>query len=215
MAQLPYIEPENADPLMKQVFDKATARFQMDLNIIKIMGNNSQFGARMSEIFFGILREGQVDWKTKELLILKTVKMGECLYCVTQHEVVSDRLGVPAEKQVDLAGDRYRTSPHFTEAERAILDLNVQMVTDPNKISADLWSRVKKHWTDGQIVEILVTIATYVQISKFGDAMGVELEPVFYGRSSRLFGEEPPTSPAAARHIEHFEHVSREAAKHG
>lgn len=211
MAQLPYIEPDEADPLTKEVYDKTVARFQMILNIIKITGNAPEIGSKMMEIFFEILQDGQVDWPTKELVILKAVKTGDCLYCVTQHEVVAERLGVSPEKQADIVGVEYRRSPHFTDAERAMLDLASQVVLDPEQIPAEVWARVHEHFSDDQLVEILVTTGAYLQISKFGDAMGVELEPVFYGRSSVLFSKEPPKSPAAARHIEHFEQLSTQA----
>ncbi len=215
MAQLPYIPPEEADPVTKAVYDKAQARFQMVLNIFKITGNAPEIGSKMWEIFFDILQDGRVDWPTKELLILKATKMGDCLYCVTQHEVVSERLGISREKQADIVGVEYRTSPHFTDRERAILDLCGQVVLDPEKIPAETWARVRQYYSDDQIVEILATIGAYIQVSKFGDAMGVELEPVFYGRSSVLFGREAPASPAAAQHIEHFKHLSAQASGHG
>jgi AhpD family alkylhydroperoxidase len=211
MAQLPYIEPEQADPVTGAVYDKAQARFQMVLNIFKITGNAPEIGSKMWDIFFDILQEGAVDWPTKELLILKAVKMGDCLYCVTQHEVVSERLGVTPEKQADLVGVAYRTSPNFTEAERAILDLCVQVVLDPEQIPPETWASVHQYFSDAQIVEILATIGAYIQVSKFGDAMGVELEPVFHGRRSLLFQKEPPKSRAAARHLERFEHLSSHA----
>lgn len=211
MAHLPYIEPDRADPVTKAVCDKAQARFEMVLNIFKITGNAPEIGAKMWEIFFEILRDGRVDWPTKELLILKATKMGDCLYCVTQHEVVSERLGVTPEKQADIVGVKYRTSPHFDDRERAALDLCAQMVLNPEKISADTWARVHEHFTDDQIVELVATVGAYVQVSKFGDAMAVELEPVFQGRSSVLFGEEPPASPAAARHLEHATHLTAQA----
>lgn len=204
MAQLPYIGPEDADPVTKAVYDKAQARFQMVLNIFKITGNAPEIGSKMWEIFFDILQDGRVDWKTKELLILKATKMGDCLYCVTQHEVVSERLGVSPEKQKDIVGTEYRKSPHYTDAERAILDLCAQVVLDPEKIPAETWSAVRKFYTDDQIVEIVASIGAYIQVSKFGDAMGVELEPVFHGRPSVLFKREPPASPAAKHHLEHF-----------
>lgn len=207
MAQLPYIEPEEADSVTKAVYDKAEARFEMVLNIFKITGNAPEIGSKMWEIFFEILREGRVDWATKELLILKATKMGDCLYCVTQHEVVSERVGIPPEKQADIVGAEYRTSPHFSEAERAILDLCAQVVIDPERIPAETWAGVHRHYRDDQIVEILATIGAYIQVSKFGDAMGVELEPVFQNRPSLLFRKEPATSPAAARHVEHHEEL--------
>ncbi len=204
MAQLPYIEPEEADPITAAVYDKAKARFEMVLNIFKITGNAPEIAEKMWEIFFEILEDGQVDWKTKELLILKATKMGDCLYCVTQHEVVSGRLGISPEKQADIVGAQYRVSPHYTESEKAILDLCAQVVIDPEKISPDIWQRVRQYYDDGQIVEILATIGAYLQVSKFGDAMGVELEEVFHGYEPVLFANEPPKSPAAKHHLEHF-----------
>ena len=130
--------------------------------------------------------------------------MGDCLYCVTQHEVVSARLGVSEEKQRDIVGVEYRTSPHYTEAERAILDLCQHVVLNPEKIPSDVWRRVKEHYNDGQIVEIVATIGAYLQVSKFGDALGVELEDVWHGHEPVLFAEEPPKSKAAQHHLDHF-----------
>lgn len=211
MAQLPYIEPDAADPITKEVYDKAEARFDMVLNIFKISGNAPEIADKMWEIFFEILKDGQVDWVTKELLILKATKMGDCLYCVTQHEAVSSRLGISREKQADIVGVEYRGSPHYTEAERAILDLCAHVVLDPEEIPAEVWERVQVHYDDGQIIEIVATIGAYLQVSKFGDAMGVELEAAFHGHEPVLFEEEAPSSPAAR---EHFEHFKQQAASH-
>ena len=206
MAQLPYIEPEAADPITRQIYEKTVARFEMVLNIFKISGNAPEIAEKMWEIFFEILQDGQIPWVTKELLILKATKMGDCLYCVTQHEVVSTRLGISQEKQADIVGVEYQTSPHYDEAEVAILDLCAHVVLDPEAIPSDVWDRVRAHYDDGQIVEIVATIGAYLQVSKFGDALGVELEPVFHGHQPVLFAAEPPTSPAAQRHLDHFMH---------
>lgn len=204
MAQLPYIEPEAADPVTARVYEKTEARFQMVLNIFKITGNAPEIAEKMWEIFFDILQDGQIPWVTKELLILKATQMGDCLYCVTQHEAVSSRLGISPEKQADIVGFRYQDSPHFTEAEVAILDLCSHMVVDPGGIPAEVWDRVKAHYDDGQIVEIVATIGAYLQVSKFGDALGVELEDVFHGHQPVLFAAAPPKSAAGRRHLEHF-----------
>ncbi len=57
----------------------------------------------------------------------------------------------------------------------------VQIDVDANRVSRDLWARLPKHFTEPQIVEAVFTITMYIAISKFGDALGVELEPVFSG----------------------------------
>lgn len=205
MARLPYIEMKDADAVTRQVYEDAEARFEMVLNIFKITGNASEIAMPMWQIYFDILQEGPtLPWIEKELLILKSTKMGDCLYCVTQHEVVSSRLGVSEEKQRDIVGVEYRKSEHYTPAEVAILDLCAHVVLDPEKIPAETWLRVREHYGDGQIVEIVATIGAYLQVSKFGDSLGVELEPVWYGHQPVLFDAEPPTSKASQHHLNHF-----------
>ena len=204
MAYLPYVEPENADPVTKQIYDNTVARFGMILNIFKITGHAPEMAEKMWDIFFDILQEGEISWYEKELIILKATKMGDCLYCVTQHEAVSAKLGVTVEKQRDIVGVEYRTSPHYKPNEVAMLDLCAQVVLNPEDISQPVWDEVKKYYNDGQVVEIVATIGAYLQVSKFGDALGVELEPVWNGHEPILFAVEPPQSKAAKHHLEHF-----------
>ncbi len=205
MARLPYIEPADADHVTKRVYDDAEARFEMVLNIFKITGNAPEIAEKMWQIYFDILQEGPtLTWIDKELLILKSTKMGDCLYCVTQHEVVSARLGMSPEKQADIVGVEYRHSEHYTPAEVAILDFCAHVVVDPEKIPAGVWAAVKEHYDDGQIIEIVATIGAYLQVSKFGDALGVQLEEVWYGHQPVLFVAEAPTSQASRHHFEEF-----------
>lgn len=187
MARVSYVEYDQADPKAKEMYDKVQGRFQMLLNIGKVMGHAPELMAPFNDFVMEILKDGRVDWKTKELLILKSTRLNECHYCVVQHETLSKRLGIPEEKIADLADDRYKTSPHFNEAERAILELTEQVWKDANRVSDGLWERVRKHYNEGQIIEILATITTYIMVSKFGDALQVELEPVFSGVEPILF----------------------------
>ena len=204
MAHLPYVEYEDGGPVIQKVYDDAIARFEMNLNIFKITGHAPEMAEKMWEIFFNILQEGQITWYDKELLILKATKMGDCFYCVTQHEAVSARLGVSPEKQADIVGVEYQNSPHYKANEVALLDLCAHIVLDPEKIPEEVWDNVKKYYDDGQLVEVVATIGAYLQVSKFGDALGVELEDVWVGHEPVLFNAEPPKSKASQGHFEHF-----------
>ena len=86
-----------------------------------------------------------------------------------------------AEKVADIDGTKYRTSPHFTEGEKALLDFCVQIGEDANRVPKELWDRLHAHWTEPQIVDAAFVITIYIAVSKFGDALGVELEPMFEG----------------------------------
>jgi len=186
MARIKLKEREEVSEKLGASYDATAERFEMLLNIFKAWGVVENLALPMNELIMQILQDGEVDWKTKELVILKSTLENECEYCVTQHEVVSRRLGISDEKVADLKGDKYQTSPHFNEAERAILDLTVQIRNDANRVSDELWGRVREHYTETQAVEIVYVITTYIAVSKFGDVLQVELEPVFTGLETQL-----------------------------
>ena len=176
-----YVEREQADEATLAFYDKAEERFEMLLNIFKVFGHAPELGTVFTDAVMAMLKDGELDWITKELLILKATHRNECQYCVVQHETLSKRLGISEEKIQDIGDDRYKDSPHFTDAEKTLLDLTVQIGVDANHLSAELWDRLHQHFTEPQIVEAVFVITQYIAISKFGDALGVVLEPVFSG----------------------------------
>ena len=184
-----YVERDQADAETTAFYDKAEAQFQALLNIFKVFGHQPEYGTVFTDLVIAILKDGVIDWKTKELVILKATQRNACQYCVIQHERVSNMLGISDEKIADIEGDKYKTSPHFTEGEKALLDLTVQIGEDANRVPKELWDRLHEHWTDPQIVDAVFVITIYIAVSKFGDALGVELEPMFDGVQSILHVE--------------------------
>ena len=176
-----YVERDQADAATLEFYDKAEDRFKALLNIFKVLGHHPEYGTVFTDLIMAILKDGELDWLTKELLILKATQRNECRYCVVQHERLCDMLGMENAKIADLEGDAYKTSPHFTEGEQALLDLTVQVGVDANRVPKELWDRLHAHWSEPQIVEATFVITTYIMVSKFGDALGVELEPMFDG----------------------------------
>ena len=176
-----YVERDQADAETTAFYDKAEAQFQALLNIFKVFGHQPEYGTVFTDLVMAILKDGVIDWKTKELLILKATQRNDCQYCVIQHERVSNMLGISDEKIADIDGDKYKTSSHFTGGEKALLDLTVQIGEDANRVPKELWDRLHQHWSEPQIVDAVFVITVYIAVSKFGDALGVELEPMFDG----------------------------------
>ncbi len=176
-----YVERDQADAATTAFYDKAEGRFEMLLNIFKVFGHTPELGAVFTDLVMAILKDGELDWVTKELIILKATHRNDCQYCVVQHETLSKRMGIADEKIAHIGGELYKDSPHFSEAEKALMDLTVQVGVDANNLSAELWDRLHEHFTEPQIVEAVFTITVYIGVSKFGDALGVALEPVFDG----------------------------------
>ncbi len=99
----------------------------MLLNIFKVFGHTPELGEAFTQSVMAMLKDGELDWRTKELIILKATHRNECQYCVVQHETLSKRMGITDEKIADIGGNKYRSSLHFSDAEKALLDLTVQI----------------------------------------------------------------------------------------
>jgi len=182
MMGVTYVQREDASAEVNAFYDAAEERFQMLLNIFKVFGHVPEYGEAWTAVIMAILKDGpELDWKTKELLILKATHRNDCQYCVIQHERLSEMLGIEAEKIAAVENEKYKTSELFSDGEKALLELTDQIWSDANRLSRDLWERLHKHYSEPQIVEAVFVITMYIQVSKFGDALGVVLEPAFSG----------------------------------
>ena len=88
------------------------------------------------------------------------------------------RLGID-EKKFDAIWE-YRSSPLYSEAERVALDFSIAAASQPNDVSDELFARMKQHWNEGQIVEILGVISMFGFMNRWNDSMSTPLakEPV-------------------------------------
>lgn len=70
----------------------------------------------------------------------------------------------------------YRTSSLFTEAERDALDFAIAAASQPNDVTDELFERMKRHWSEGEIVEIASLVAYFGFMNRFNDTMATPLE---------------------------------------
>ena len=78
----------------------------------------------------------------------------------------------------------YRTSPLYTEAERVALDFAVEAAAQPNAVTEESFAKLKRCYSDGQIVEIVGVIALFGFLNRWNDTMATPLEeePVEIGK---------------------------------
>ena len=85
-------------------------------------------------------------------------------------------LGVTEDQLRDLSV--YRESLAFSAVERLVLDLAVAMAAAPVEVPADLRTRLRRHFTEAQLVELAATLAWENYRARFNRVFGVR--PVGY-----------------------------------
>ncbi|MBI4488479.1 MAG: hypothetical protein HY694_05295 [Deltaproteobacteria bacterium] len=81
--------------------------------------------------------------------------------------------GASAEKVEAVLGD-YRKSPLFSERERLALELAERMTYTSKRVTDRFFKRLKRHFTDEELVELAAVIALENFRSKFNPVFAVE-----------------------------------------
>ena len=118
--------------------------------------------------------EGRVTSEQKRLIGYLASMNAGCRYCEAHTALAAERYGATQER-LDAIWD-YRTSPLFSDAERAAFDFALAASSVPNAATPDVAEALRRHWDEGEIVEILGVIALFGYLNRWNDSMGTSIE---------------------------------------
>ncbi len=118
--------------------------------------------------------KGEVDLGLKRLIGHVASMAVGCMYCRAHTATSAMRHGVAADKLSAIAD--YSTSPLFSESERVALDFALAAASVPNGVTDEQFAQLRKHWSEGQIVEILGVIGLFGFFNRWNDSLATTLE---------------------------------------
>jgi AhpD family alkylhydroperoxidase len=113
----------------------------------------------------------RVDQRLKVLAELKAATLTQCEYCIDIGSQIARRAGV-SEQQL-LALPRYRESEEFDQLEKLVLDYAVGMSRTPVSVSDELFSELRAHFDEAQLVELTNVIAVENMRGRFNLALDI------------------------------------------
>ena len=125
---------------------------------------------------------GSVDLGFMRLIAHFSSRAAGCQYCEA-HSLVAAKIHGVSQEKLDAIWE-YRDSPLYPEAERAALDYALAAGSVPNAVDDEIMARMKAHWSEDQIVQILGAVCLYGFLNRWNDSMATDLED-----SPRAMGE--------------------------
>ena len=171
-------------PEMKELFEGVRKRMGFVPNSQRIMQRKPVILRAYSQLTASIWDpKGKVDNRLKRLISHVASRAAGCQYCMAHTADGAARLGVEQDK-IDAVWD-YQTSPLFSAAERAALDVAVAAGCVPNAVTDEMFMELRKHWSEEQIVEIVAVIALFGFLNRWNDTFATPLEdePLEYGEA--------------------------------
>jgi len=183
MAHMKPLPPETTPELRDdfEIFEKILGFVP---NSLLTMQRRPKMVKGFGELTKGVMDpEGAVDLGLMRLIAHFSSRAAGCQYCEAHSLVAAEIHDVPREKLDEIW--EYQTSPHYTDAERVALDFAMAAGSVPNAVDAELFSRMREHWSEDQIVQILGAVCLYGFLNRWNDSMATDLES-----SPREMGED-------------------------
>lgn len=118
--------------------------------------------------------EGPVDLGFMRLVAHFASRAAGCQYCEAHSLIAAEIHGISRQK-LEAIWD-YQDSELYSEAERVALDFALAAGSVPNAVDRELVSRMKQHWSEDQIVQILGAVCLYGFLNRWNDSMATDLE---------------------------------------
>jgi AhpD family alkylhydroperoxidase len=114
----------------------------------------------------------RVDRRLGDLAELKAATLTSCEYCIDLgSQIARHRSGLTDEQL--LALPRYCDSQLFTDLEKLVLDYATGMSRTPVDVPDDLFTRLREHFDEAQLVELTYRIALENLRGRFNLAFGI------------------------------------------
>ncbi len=176
--------PTSHTPDLQPEFEAARKRMGFIPNSVLIMQRRPKMVKAFQQLSAAIWDpEGTVPLALKRLLAHVASRSAGCQYCMAHTGEGAMKLGID-EKKFDALWD-YQSSPLYTPAERAALDVAVAAGCVPNAVTEEMFLELRKHWTEDQIVEIVGLISLFGFLNRWNDTMATPLEadPTHFGET--------------------------------
>ena len=117
-----------------------------------------------------------IDQASRQLIALAVSLSAGCKYCQAHTSHGAERAGVSDEKISAILN--YTDNDHFSNKEKALLDLAYASGRTPNESNKEHFTELKKHYSEVQITDIVSVISIFGFLNRWNDTLGTALEDV-------------------------------------
>jgi uncharacterized peroxidase-related enzyme len=155
---------------------------------MRIMAHKPDILRAFGGLIGAIMRtETELPMETKWLTAHAVSTSAGCVYCQAHTAANGGKKGLAFEKTRELLN--YRASPLFNESERAVIEFGLAAGEVPNATNRGHFDELRKHFTQGQIVEMVSVISLFGWLNRWNDTFASDLEDAPRAFAAENLGE--------------------------
>lgn len=173
MARLPYLQNDQVDPKVREMFDKIESGGGRIVNVYRVLAHAPEICRAFIRFGNRLLFKGVIPPNLRELTILLVSERTDAHYERTKHWEIALGAGV-SQNQID-AVKTWFDADVFDEKERVVLQYADEVIRDVKAKPAS-FEALRQHFDDEAIVELTTVIGFYCMVSRILENLEVELE---------------------------------------
>lgn len=184
-ADEPKIAPVDAWP--SELADRMEpGRFGVTLNVVKTVARHPALFRRWGPLGGFLAREGLLDPRTREVVILRVGWRTGSVYEFGQHTLFARQAGMSEAEIAATTGEPARWPGPDHERDLLVM---VDELCVADRVGDGTWRRLAGRWSDAEMIELLLLAGQYRAIAGFLNSVGVQREAGVPGWPT---GAEPP-----------------------
>lgn len=144
------------------------------LNIFGTMAHHPKLLKRFIVFAGYFLNRGLIPAREREIVILRVGARTSSVYEFGQHTLIGRRSGLTDNEIAVLAGDPDRHE--WSTRDRALIAM-VDDLCDDDRVGDPTWAKLRAHWNDAELCELVLLAGNYRMVAGFLNTMGVQLDP--------------------------------------
>lgn len=168
--------PMDQVPELRPMFEARMKHSGYVPNGLLIMQRKPRMVEAFVQLTGVILGPGEVEVGFRRLIAHVASQAAGCRYCLAHAATAALELGEDEARLAAVWG--YRASELFSEAEKVALDFALAAASTPNDVTDELFGRMRRHWSETQIVEITGVVALFGFLNRWNETLLPPLEDV-------------------------------------
>ena len=173
MARVRSIASAELPPDLAEIYERFVDRYGPFRNQVAVFAHVPAALRHLMSMLMELRAAATLPKRYLEIAIVVVSRLNECHYCVAHHTPFLAVEGVSLEA-IDRLLDR--DNPELDDVDRLVIEYAQAAWEAPNRIRDSLFDRLRRHFSEPQIVELTLRITLCGFFNRFNDALQIEEE---------------------------------------
>jgi AhpD family alkylhydroperoxidase len=172
MARVAFIPSSSLPANVASIYEQYATGYGPFRNQVAVFAHVPSAVEHIMGLLLELKRQRNLNWRYVELAVVVTSKLNACHYCVAHHTEPLKVEGL-SEAAIQMLPALHE---ELDEVDRLVVAYTVAVTNNAQRIPTEMFSALRRHFSEAQLVELTLRIALCGFFNRFNDALQIDNE---------------------------------------